>query len=536
VSVIKDDGSVVSDSTLVYNAIVTNITFQPNTSNIFFMAGTNHQLWGDVTALPFNNYEVSNNVGAIPSYWTKWASNDQSVHTAENRIRAHSYGVTFFKDYNENSPTTSSALSSVAYLTSTYNSGYMTGDIKGAWLSDTDTTNAVGTNLMSGAAFNTASRVTSYSYVAGSSTVVIDDDEASGDGYVNLTLNGLAASTSYVVSWSTDFTYPNSVIYKNHIGNIVAGTVYTDTPSVGTLNGNITFTTAGSGSPTLVLYSGYSGGNLTYTLDLRLADSDRSVNGNGLQVNGTITKTAVATGADLVAYSGFSASNYLEQPYNADLDFGTGDFSIMWWQKGTDSSSVLFERLGADQEGLFGSPTDTSGRLYVWMNTTIGFTVGNTSYSTGVSGTNIWSSYSLVGRANTAFFYVDGVLKGSFAYTGSIGDVDHIFRIGRGIAHNTVPYGGSLALFRISATAPTAAQILEIYNAEKPLFQENAKCTLNGTSDAVQCLAYDDSTSELVVGTSSSLSVFKGLRRVDEELGNFTEVSQQGGMRITEKA
>jgi hypothetical protein len=260
------------------------------------------------------------------------------------------------------------------------------------------------------------------------------------------------------------------------------------------------------------------------------------VNGNGLQVNGTITKTAVATGADLVAYSGFSASNYLEQPYNADLDFGTGDFSIMWWQKGTDSSSVLFERLGADQEGLFGSPTDTSGRLYVWMNTTIGFTVGNTSYSTGVSGTNIWSSYSLVGRANTAFFYVDGVLKGSFAYTGSIGDVDHIFRIGRGIAHNTVPYGGSLALFRISATAPTAAQILEIYNAEKPLFQENAKCTLNGTSDAVQCLAYDDSTSELVVGTSSSLSVFKGLRRVDEELGNFTEVSQQGGMRITEKA
>ena len=51
------------------------------------------------------------------------------------------------------------------------------------------------------------------------------------------------------------------------------------------------------------------------------------MNDNGLQVvYGTVTNSPVATGADLVAYSGFSASNYLEQPYNSDLDFGTGDF------------------------------------------------------------------------------------------------------------------------------------------------------------------------------------------------------------------
>ena len=59
-----------------------------------------------------------------------------------------------------------------------------------------------------------------------------------------------------------------------------------------------------------------------------LAVEDRSVNNNGLAVYGTITKSAVATGADLVGYSGFSASNYLQQPYNSDLDFGTGDFSV----------------------------------------------------------------------------------------------------------------------------------------------------------------------------------------------------------------
>jgi UDP-glucose 6-dehydrogenase len=72
-----------------------------------------------------------------------------------------------------------------------------------------------------------------------------------------------------------------------------------------------------------------------------------------------------------------------------------------------------------------------------------------------------------------------------------------------------------MALFRISATAPTAAQIKTIYEAEKPLFQENAKATLYGTSDAVTALAHDSDTNLLHVGTSAGRSVFQGLRRVD---------------------
>ena len=60
-------------------------------------------------------------------------------------------------------------------------------------------------------------------------------------------------------------------------------------------------------------------------ISVRLAEEDRSVNGNGLQVFGTVTKSAVATGADLVSYNTFSTSNYLHQPYNSDLAFGTGD-------------------------------------------------------------------------------------------------------------------------------------------------------------------------------------------------------------------
>ena len=64
-------------------------------------------------------------------------------------------------------------------------------------------------------------------------------------------------------------------------------------------------------------------------------DEDRSVNANGLHSYGTITKSAVATGADLVAYSGFSGSNYLLQPYNSDLVAGTGTQTFMGWVYGT---------------------------------------------------------------------------------------------------------------------------------------------------------------------------------------------------------
>jgi hypothetical protein len=73
----------------------------------------------------------------------------------------------------------------------------------------------------------------------------------------------------------------------------------------------------------------------------------------------------------------------------------------------------------------------------------------------------------------------------------------------------------SAALLRISATAPTADQIKKIYEDEKFLFQENAKATLYGSSDAVTALAHDPVTDLLHVGTSSGRSVFQGLRRVD---------------------
>jgi hypothetical protein len=93
---------------------------------------------------------------------------------------------------------------------------------------------------------------------------------------------------------------------------------------------------------------------------------------------------------------------------------------------------------------------------------------------------------------------------------------------------------GSIALTRISATAPSPEQIKKIYEDEKVLFQENAGAVLAGTSDAVTSLAYDDVTQELLVGTSQNTSVFRGLRRVETISGSASAISASNGLRVIE--
>ncbi len=95
------------------------------------------------------------------------------------------------------------------------------------------------------------------------------------------------------------------------------------------------------------------------------------------------------------------------------------------------------------------------------------------------------------------------------------------------------PFLGSLALLRISATAPTADQIAKIYRDEKPLFQDGAQATLYGTSDAVTALAYDDSENLLHVGTASGRSSFNGLKRVENtDVAVTTAISATEGLVI----
>jgi len=268
-----------------------------------------------------------------------------------------------------------------------------------------------------------------------------------------------------------------------------------------------------------------------------LQEQDRSVNNNGLQGFGTITKRAVATGADLVAYSGFRARNYLQQPYNSDLDFGTGDLSIIFWYKMTSSSTfqcllhrgdggpgswgsgniIQIEMDGADLEFQLAGPVFSP-------NTQVQVPIAK-------SVTGEWQHFVGVRKGGIMSVYIDGVKYGNTASTQNVTNTAATTWIGQRPNSSRPASNTSMALFRMSASVPSAEQVKKIYEDEKFLFQENAKCTLYGSSDAVTALAYDDTTNLLHVGTSAGRSEFQGLRRINNTTDAVTTaISASNGL------
>ena len=218
--------------------------------------------------------------------------------------------------------------------TSTYNTGWMNGDIKLATLSDTDDTDVTGSELVTNGTFDTD--ITGWSDIsalfgAGGSAISWD---AAGKMSLDCGTSGRAACEQvittvvgkvYVLDWEPDTATPQ---LAGRIGTASNGS------QIASFDGRsttypVTFVAQSTTTYVSINFSVVSTSATFDNISVRLAEPDRSVNGNGLQVYGTITKNPVATGADLVAYSGFSAANYLEQPYNSDLDFGTGDFCVM---------------------------------------------------------------------------------------------------------------------------------------------------------------------------------------------------------------
>jgi len=412
------------------------------------------------------------------------------------------------------------------YITSDYNTGWMHGDCKGAFLSDTDDTDVTGTELWPEGDFADANE---WSSAAAQWTI------SGGTATVNYTGGGY----SFLGSSTTTLTNGKKYILSFTISNYGAG----GRLEAGQANsGNIPIGFSANGSYTqLITYTGttgyglgmyaYGGGTVNFTLDnlfLReLEEEDRSVNNTGLTVYGTITKTPVATGAELVGYSGWSSSNKLIQPHDSYMDFGTGDITMMGWFYLTTyqySGIAEYGTPGLDENGTVLLFLNNDGQIrfltrpdgtFNWLD----------FYSGDVLPQNSWQHVCALRRSGGS---KEMYFNGNLVATGTDGGVNVTnfitntqFSLGHridGSSGGQALTGGSISLFRVSASAPSAEQIKKIYEDEKVLFQENAACTLYGSSDAVTALAYDDTTSLLHVGTSSGRSEFKGLRRV----GNTT--------------
>jgi len=410
-----------------------------------------------------------------------------------------------------------------AEISSTFNTGWLVGgadgtnvggQVKGAvlaTLSDTDNTAVTGSELVTNGTFATDSDWTKGAgWTIGSGVASHNSASGAGDLTQSLTLTVGKAYTIVVEITATDTTELYFAIDAGEYVQISGSPVGTHSH---------TFIASSTSQNVGVRASGNWDGSID-NISVRLAEEDRSVNGNGLQVFGTVTKNPVATGADLVAYSGFSSSNYLEQPNNTDLNLTSSTpFSAVCWVKNDGTS---FEQIYKYR------PSDDSGAFHQLLiaSNVIRFVLGDGSNSATSDGattipTNVWNCLvATFDGNNTISVYLNGVLDDTTLLTasgatGNFYESDAVLRMGVNQSGINAASGTELALLRLSRTCLNPEQIAKIYEDEKVLFQENAQATLYGSSDAVTALAYDDSTNLLHVGTSAGRSVFQGLRRVD---------------------
>jgi len=265
----------------------------------------------------------------------------------------------------------------------------------------------------------------------------------------------------------------------------------------------------------------YNSGYLTY--DIRgawLANSktvDRSYKANTLTENGTVTEAAVESGAELMGYSGFSASNNLTRASDADWDVvGTGTIYLSCWFKSSGNSAqeyfINFGNSGATVECIL--LWDSAGRVEARDD---GATAQVNFATTDSFDDGVWHKADFVRVSSTErYLYVDGVLKNSSTTdAGSLSDSGNLpLYIGvlaadgsSGPADDT-----TLSLAKISATAPSAPQIRQMYDAEKPMFAANAECLLqSGSTDAVLDVDVDPLTGKVLVTQTDAITIFDGL-------------------------
>ena len=416
------------------------------------------------------------------------------------------------------------ANSRVVYIASDYNSGWLHGDIRRAHLSSTDDTNVTGSELLAnpGPSFSntnnwyldasnqTSGTIATLTVSSGRLVFTHSDTNSYWDGFgasftctvgevYVVRVNIHSATNMNVLRISNTASQHDAQIATS--GTNVAGVHYhtfTATATTMYLHWNA-YTTAG----TIQLNS----------VSVRIGEEDRSIAKKGLQVFGTINKTPVATGAELVGYSNWSTSNYLKGGYvDADDDFGSGDYSVIAWAKTSVShTGIIWSIRNTAAAG--------SGWSQLWANNdnirfgqnTGGYTTANVHYHDGN-----WHCWIGVKRNNKCILYFDGLETNSTTMSQADPSINSSSEYYIGRHHDAQhPWQGSLALVRYSLSAMGADIVEKIYEDEKLLFQENAKCSLYGTSNEVKAIAYDDSKEILHVGTSAGRSDFHRLNRIN---------------------
>ena len=284
---------------------------------------------------------------------------------------------------------------------------------------------------------------------------------------------------------------------------------------------------------------------------------DRSQFARNLTATGGVKRRPVADGAELCGFAGggtsygrYDSNNYLY--YNGMATPGTGDFCVAFWAKSPPSSGYgaggnYFHAFSLGSSST-GGQSNTNGfvikagaqsdgmRWYPWS--------GNGQQDQGIDWTKCVQPYNtwgliICGRRNGIWeMWVNGQLMDTGDSDSSNMSANYL-TIGLGLSQTSETVDATaLALMRFATGTscfPDEEMIGKMYADEKMLFQDNAKCTIYGTSDSMTGLAYDQDTGLLHVGTSAGRSDFNNLCRINNTTTPVTRAISASNGIIAER-
>ena len=246
--------------------------------------------------------------------------------------------------------------------------------------------------------------------------------------------------------------------------------------------------------------------------------ADRSAYANTLTESGTVPSAAVYSGAELLGYGVFSTSNYLSRANDADFAPLTGDMTVTGWFRCSASPAVqVLFRYGAD-----GTNTN-SWLIHVNSNGTLRYmnrdsAANNAEVDSPSIEDDVWHQFCGVTdrTSDVLTLYIDGVAVGSASTASLVSITNTTQRLEIGCQNTggtpSEPAGSTkLTLLRMTRSATTASQVRTIFENEAPMFAENAKCLLQGDSDAVLDAQVDPLTNKILVTQSNKQNIWNGL-------------------------
>lgn len=252
---------------------------------------------------------------------------------------------------------------------------------------------------------------------------------------------------------------------------------------------------------------------------------DKSGGLNDLVDNGGVTRDVSAVRGEGVTLTAGSTV-YLSQAYDADFDFGTGNFTLTGWFRHPDTSGgqvKLIDR--TDGIGIgFQLYLDTAGNLVGRVSDD--GSNWDTATSSGTVDDDTWRQFGLVWEPGAALtLFVNGLEAGSdigLLTVGSISGTTPTLEIGRDNGGGEY-YDGDLDEWMLTAEAQTAQQIWDMYSKGAGGLASPYLNTLAGNSNAVEGLSVTSDGRILWVGTNAAgggVGAFKiGL------VGDFAAVS-----------